>query len=56
MSDYEQWKQWLDKWNVSYREETWRRDRKELIVDGSWAVASVVFNLDDKFICMTAYE
>ena len=56
MSDYEQWKQWFDKWSVPYREETWNPNQKELIVDGSWSVASVVFDLDNKFICMTSYE
>ena len=56
ISDYEQWKQWLDKWNVSYREERWTQNTKELIVDSNWAVASIVFDLDDKFICMAAYE
>lgn len=56
MSDYEQWKQWLDKWNVEYEEKTWNPNEKELIVGGSYCLASVVFDLDNKFICMTAYE
>ena len=55
-NDYEQWKQWLDKWNVSYREETYTQNTKELIIDGHWAAASVVFDLNNNFICMTAYE
>ena len=55
-SDYEQWKEWLDKWNVKYEEQTWTPNQKELIVSGHWCVASVVFDMDNNFICMTAYE
>lgn len=55
-TDYQQWKDWLDKWNVPYEETTWNKVQKELIVGGSYCQASVVFTLEDKFICMTAYE
>lgn len=55
-NDYEQWKEWLDKWNVDYEEQTWNLNQKELVVNGSWCVASVVFDLEDNFKCMTAYE
>lgn len=55
-NDYEQWKEWLDKWNVNYEEKTWNKNQKELVVDGGWCVASVVFDLENNFKCMTAYE
>lgn len=55
-TDYEQWKDWLDKWDVPYKEETWNPDMKELIVNGSWSQASVQFDLSDNFIRMTSYE
>lgn len=55
-SDYEQWKEWLDKWNVKYEEQTWNKNQKELIISGHWCVASVGFDMDDNFIGMTAYE
>lgn len=51
-NDYEQWKEWLDKWNINYKEKTWHKDVKELTVD----VASILFDLDNNFIRMTAYE
>lgn len=55
-NDYEQWKEWFDKWNIPYREETWHQNKKELIVDGTWCLASVMFDLENNFECMTAYE
>ena len=55
-NDYEQWKEWLDKWSVKYEEKTWNPHKKELIIFGHWCVASVVFDMDDNFICVTAYE
>lgn len=55
-SDYEQWKEWLDKWSVKYEEQTWNPNQKELIISGHWCVASIAFNMDNNFICMTAYE
>lgn len=55
-SDYQQWKDWLDKWNVKYEEKTWNPNEKELVVGGSYCQASVAFDLEDNFICMTAYE
>lgn len=56
MNDYEQWKKWLDKWNINYEEQTWNPNQKELVVNGSWCVASIVFDLENNFKCMTAYE
>ena len=56
ISDYEQWKQWLDKWNVTYEEKQWNPNEKELIIGGCYCQASIVFDLNDNFICMTAYE
>lgn len=56
ITDYEEWKQWLDKWNIKYEEEIWNPDQKELIIGGSFCQASIVFNLKNEFICMTAYE
>lgn len=56
LNDYEQWKAWLDKWGVDYTEETWNPDSKELIIRGHYCVASIVFDLDNNFICMTGYE
>ena len=55
-NDYEQWKEWLDKWNVDYAEVTWNPNQKEHIVRGSWCVASVVFDLENNFKGTTAYE
>ncbi len=55
-SDYQQWKDWLDKWNVCYREETWNEGQKELVIDGHYSVASCIFTLENKFICLTSYE
>lgn len=56
MNDYEQWKQWFDKWDVKYEEKQWSPNVKELIIYGSYCLASVVFDLNDNFIDMTAYE
>lgn len=56
MNDYEQWKQWLEKWNVKYEEKEWNPNQKELIVGGTYCQASVVFDLENNFIAMTAYE
>ena len=56
MTDYEQWKQWLDKWNVKYEEEKWNPNVKELIIGGIYCQASIVFDLEEKFLQMTAYE
>ncbi len=56
MSDYEQWKEWLDKWNVEYTEETWNPGLKELIIRGSYCVASIQFDLNEKYLELTAYE
>lgn len=55
-TDYQQWRDWFDKWNVEYEEEIWNSEHKELIVGGSYCQASVVFDLEDNFICVTAYE
>lgn len=56
MSDYEQWKQWLNKWNVEYEEKQWSPNKKELIVGGCYCQASMAFDLFDNFIGMTVYE
>lgn len=29
-NDYEQWKDWLDKWHIKYEEKTWHPNQKEL--------------------------
>lgn len=59
-NDYEQWKEWLDKWNIPYMEmeEVRQLTRvKELIVEGNnWDATSIVFTLNNEFICMTTYE
>jgi hypothetical protein len=55
-NDYEQWKEWLNKWNVKYEEQTWHKGVKELTVDGTYCLASIVFDLENNFIRMTAYE
>lgn len=55
-TDYHQWKEWLDKWNIDYEEMAWNPNSKELIVGGSYCQASIVFDLEDNFKCMTAYE
>ena len=56
MNDYEQWKQWLDKWNIEYEEKEWNPNVKELIVDGIYCQAAIVFDLENNFLHMTAYE
>ena len=56
MTDYEQWKQWLDKWKVKYKEKEWNPGQKELVINGIYCQASVVFTLEEKFITVTAYE
>jgi len=55
-TDYQQWKEWLDKWNVDYKEKTWIPNQKDLVVFGRYSVAAIVFDLDDNFVRMTAYE
>lgn len=56
MTDYEKWKQWLDSWGVKYEEAQWNPGVKELIIDGIYSQASVMFNLDDTFKDLTSYE
>lgn len=56
MTDYEKWKQWLDSWGVKYEEVQWNPGVKELIIDGIYSQASVMFNLDDTFKDLTSYE
>lgn len=55
-NDYEQWKNWLDKWNIKYEEKFWIPNQKELFVDGYYSCAAVEFDLDNNFIRMTSYE
>lgn len=55
-NDYEQWKEWLDKWNIGYDEWMHHPNVKELVVFGRYCQASIVFDLEDNFIRMTAYE
>lgn len=55
-NDYQQWKEWLDKWNVEYEEKTWNPNVKELVVGGSYCQAAIVFDMKNNFQCMTAYE
>ena len=55
-NDYQQWKEWLDKWNVEYEEVTWNPNVKELVIGGAYCLASVMFSLDNNFVRMTAYE
>ena len=56
ITDYDQWKQWLDKWNVKYEEKGWNPNVKELIVDSKYSVTAIVFDLHDKFLHILAYE
>lgn len=55
-NDYQQWKDWLDRWDIDYEEETWNLDVKELIVGGTYCQAAIVFDLENNFKYMTAYE
>ena len=55
-SDYDQWKDWLDKWGVVYSEEEWNEGSKELIIRGHYCVASIAFDLENNFKCVTGYE
>ena len=56
MSDYEKWKEWLDKWNQEYTEKTWNPGIKELVIEGIFCQVSIQFDLNEKFIGITAYE
>lgn len=56
LTDYEQWKQWFKQWNVNFEEKTWNPNEKELVIGGIYCQASVVFDLNENFICVTAYE
>lgn len=55
-TDYELWKEWLDKWSIPY--EVWDEYTgvKELRIEDCWAVAYVQFELDGKFIRFATYE
>ena len=55
-NDYEQWKDWLDRWGITYEEKTWNPNIKELIIGGNYCQAAIVFDLENNFKCMTAYE
>lgn len=55
MTDYEQWKQWLDRWKVFYTE----REHcfgKELSVSGLHCEALIEFDDSGKFKELTAEE
>lgn len=57
MTDYEKWKQWFDQWGVKYEEQVWNlHNQKVLATDGFYCQASAVFDLDENFITLTAYE
>lgn len=56
MIDYEKWKNWFDQWNIKYEEKMWNPNQKELIVGGCYCQASAVFDLNENFITLTAYE
>lgn len=55
-TDYEQWKQWLDKWHVDYEEKQWNPGIKELIIGGIYCQAVIQFDKDENFFGITAYE
>ena len=49
MTDYEQWKQWLDRWNIDY----WEMERsyaKFIVANGT----TIEFDVNDNFIYMTS--
>ena len=55
MTDYEQWKQWLNKWNVQY--EIWDcTGTKELVIPNGRYYVSINFELSGKFIDIDAFE
>lgn len=62
MTDFEQWKQWLDKWNVEYEIKEYKDFRGyeptiEFEIDGVYAYASIVFKASTKeFMYVTAQE
>lgn len=57
MTDYEKWKEWLDQWGVHYEEQMWNlHNQKVLATDGFYCQAAAVFDLDENFITLTAYE
>lgn len=41
---------------IKYEEKTWNPNVKELIIGGTYCQAAIVFDLNDNFIEMTAYE
>lgn len=49
-TDYEQWKEWLNKWNVEYEEKQWNQNQKELVIKSLWSYVTIVFDLHDNFI------
>ena len=55
MTDYEQWKEWLDKWNISYGEREYSFS-KELTVGGYYCATVIEFDTSGRFLDMTAYE
>ena len=55
--DYEEWKEWLDKWNLKYKEtDTPEYNIKEIIIYNGFSTIEVQFNFNGKFIGLTSYE
>lgn len=56
MTDLEQWKAWLSKWNIPY--EVWDEysGTTAIVIGGVWAFAEIQFKKNGKFICLTKYE
>ena len=54
-TDYEQWKLFFTQWKVSFEEKTWNPGVKELVIRGICCQASAVFDLNEKFLYLTAY-
>ena len=55
LTDYEQWKLFFTQWKVSFEEKTWNPGVKELVIPGICCQASAVFDLNEKFLYLTAY-
>lgn len=53
-TDFEQWKEWLDKWEIEYIERS-INDRKNLIIPGLEANTRIKFDKQEKFVYVTSF-
>lgn len=53
MTDYEQWQQWFDKWNIKYEAVDWLERGKTITVNDD---VYVQFDVNGKFEFITDYN